>query len=231
MAAYERWSYQALKKLAEDRDLNIPGDQRTKKSLIEALKVADMQDAEADEAAEAAEAAEQEPKSKLEQDLESKVPGPRQRMSFGRDYTVSQNVVNEQLKVGNLPSDYVHAWASLTPASGEDIGRWTNLGWIRVTSDMVTSNPNDPDRIYVKNYEDYGGYVKHKDTLLVIANRRLVEEREAGYRERWNSKVEKMYGKRGELTKDRVGDPAESSGRSYRRTAQWKAEEMLKGGG
>lgn len=227
---YESLSYPELRELVRDRKLDVPGDSRTKKNLVRALTLADEQAALAEREA-AKKDEEHEPETALEKQLASKVPGPTQRMVFGRDYTVSRNVVNEQLKVGNLPADYVHGWASMNVGEGEDLGRWTAKGWIRVTTDMVSSDPNVDSKIYVKNFEDWNGYVKHKDTLLMIAHRRLVEDRKQGYTDHWNAKVEKMYGKRGSLTRDRVGDPSETSGRSYKRTAQWKAEDLLEGGG
>lgn len=228
---YDGLAYRQLKDLVNERGVTVEGDQRTKKNMIAALELADYREEMQREAEEHEAQQGDEASSPLERKLAGIVPGPKQRMVFGRDYTVSRNIVNEQMKVGNLPADYVHGWASLTPANGEDVGRWTSLGWIRVTTDMVSSDPNDTDKIYVKNFEDWNGYVRHKDTVLVVADRRLVEERKAGYTERWNEKVEKMYGKRGELTKDQVGDPSEGSGRTYRRTAQWKAEDMVEGGG
>lgn len=226
---YEDLSYSELRQLVAERNIQVRGDARTKKNLLAALEAADERERDEQAQAEVSES-ETEPKTELERQLAGMVPGMKQRMRFGRDYTRSHNIVEDMMRVRNLPAEYAYGWAGLTAANGEDVGRWTSLGWVRVTSDMVTSDPNVDNKIYVASYEDWNGYVRHKDTVLVIANRRLLEDRKQGYTRDWNQKVEKTYGKRGELTKDRVGDPANSSGRSYKRTAQWKAEELLEGG-
>lgn len=220
---YENMSFSELKDLVDERELEVGGDARSKKSLIAALEYADAiseTKATLDEAQEAASPVE----SELEKKLAKLVPGPDTRIVFGRDYTRTTNPVNDDMQVRNLPANYTHAWPNMVLNQGEDMGRYLGLGWIRVTTDMVTSDPNRTDKIYVRNYEDYNGYVKYNDTTLVIADRRLVEPRKSDYLENWNRKVEKTYGKRGELTRDRVGDPSESSQRSYKRTSQWKAE-------
>lgn len=227
MGAYGQWPFDELRAEAKRRNLQPDGDLRNRKTYEEALELDDARedDRQAQLQKEAQVHAEMTP---LERTLRERVPS---NVPFRVRETGERNPVNAQLQVRNLPANYTHGWASLSVAGGEDIGTWTGMGWIRATTDMVTNNPHDDTKIYVANYEEHqGGYVRHKDTLLMLADRRVVEERKAARSKHWNAKVEKVYGKRGELTQDRVGDPANSSGHAFKRHSQWSAEELIKGG-
>lgn len=224
--AYEEWTYSDLKREVDERGLEVEGDARQKANLIRALE---QDDAPHDQEPHDQGQVVSDSGTSLEERLASIVPS-HSGLRVSRESGRSLNPVNDQMRVGNLPARYVHGWPSLV-GNGEDLGSWLALGWVRVTTDMVTSNPHDSSKIYVQSYEDWSGYVKYKDCVLVIADRRLVEERKKGHADHWNAKVQKTYGERGELTRDRVGDPSRGSGRSFKRAAQWKAEDMMNGEG
>lgn len=219
---YDDWKYVELKEEARKRSIGAMGDARSKKGYIQALERDDARrEREAQPEPDYTQVSESE--TQLEAKLQERVPRGEQFHIWG-DRDAPRNRVNEQLKVKNLPAMYTHGWASLTIP--EDVGRWTGLGWIRATSDMVTDNPNDSTKIYLSNYEvHHDGSVRHKDCVLMIADRRLVEQRKKGYQRGWNAKVEKVYGERGKGTQAGVSD----RGSRFRRQAEWRPEEMFEG--
>jgi len=232
---YSKWSFKDIKAEVRRRNLRPLGDVRRRSVLLTALEHDDRsrqaKQVEAKERKEHAEGVKSvEDMTDLEQVLAAKIPTP-DRLTVIRDDSLARNRVDEQFRVRNLPADYVYGWASLSAGNGEDIGNWTTLGWIRADADMVTNDPSNTRKIYVSNYEEWNGYVRNRDCLLMIANRRIVEQRKKARQDAWNARVEGMYGKRDSdsPTRDTVSDPTQSTGASFKRVAQWRAEDGLKG--
>lgn len=232
---YDSMSYKALKDEAANRDLEVPQDARSKAGIAALLRRNDEERAEA----KAVRERDKEPAvqsedelSPLEALLKQRVPQPSVETlkAWGQE-PVNMNRVEEGLRVRNLPADYIHAWAALTGGE-EDLMRYTSLGWMMVTKDMVTSNPLDKTKIFVPSFDLHqGDYVRHQDTVLVIAHRDIVNSRVEVRNKNWNSRVESMYGKRGKLNEDKVVDPTEATSGNFRRSAQMTPEDMLSQGG
>ena len=225
---YSGWTYNELRAEARARRLDVDGDARTKAALIAALTKHDE-----DRAAEAERIAlsdSESPKdidsmNEIERALFEKVPRPEVSLKVWGDRSANRNRVEESLRVKNLPADYVYGWASISAGDGEDLGNWLSLGWIKATADMVTNDPSNTRKIYVPQYEDASGFVRHRDCYLVIANRRIVEARKRTRASDWNDKVEATFDARGrdKAAKGTVVD----QGRQYRRTSQWRPEDGL----
>lgn len=228
---YEKLGFNELKELTTKRGVRIEGDARQRKAHILALTNADAEELRTNELKrrekELAENADRE-RTELEQRLASKVPD-RSVLRVWGDVSANRNRIDESLRVRNLPADYVHGWASLAVAGGEDIGNWTSMGWIRAEASDCTSDPSDTRKIYVPNYEEYNGYVRNRDCLLMLANRRVVEQRKSETRADWNRRVERTFGPRDSNSVTRDVTMSEE-GFQFRRTAQWRSEDGLKEG-
>lgn len=229
MGVYDKLGLSELRGLVEKRQLKVEGDSRSRKAHVLALENADATEAREREI-KAREAALAENPNKqrtpLEEKLAKKVPDHGVLRIWG-DVSANRNRIDEQFRVRNLPADYVYGWASMSVAGGEDIGTWTGLGYIRAEARDCTSDPSDTSKIYVPNFEDYNGYVRNRDCLLMLANRRVVERRKQETRDAWNRRVEKTFGPRDSIRANRDVTMSEEGFR-FKRTSQWRPEEGLK---
>lgn len=227
--AYDHMGLADLRDLVEKRAVEVVGDARYRKNLVAALLTDDARRANAQEQErlEAAKApSDPEKMSELEKKLAKKVP--QQQVRFTGTNRVF-NPVNEALTVRNLPGDYTFGWASLAVGGGQDVGHWASLGWIRAEASDCTMDPSDTSKIYVPSFEDYNGYVRHNDCLLMIANRRIMEQRKAAGLRRWQEKFEGLFGARGSSGETR-GAITDEAGHTLRTTSQWRPEEGMKEG-
>ncbi len=168
--------------------------------------------------------------STLEEQLAALLPNV-----VAREPGAKPNSFNELLKPQNLPSRFTFAYGSLSN-SGEDLARWTSNGWVRVPSKAMSKNPHVSDKIYLPiEWEDYNGFVMVMGCLLLIADRRIVEERKRGVTERWNERTTRSRGGRvGEKVSDRIVEL--DHGRTYRRVSETglrevRAEDLFGGDG
>lgn len=231
MSAYDKWGLAELRAAAEKRKVEVAGDARSRKAYVLALENADSEQARDKELAareKALQVDDKRERSELEQELAKKVPDHGVLRVWG-DVSANRNRVDESFRVRNLPADYVYGWASMSIAGGEDIGTWTSLGYIRADAKDCTNDPSDTRKIYVPNYEEHNGYVRNRDCLLMLANRRVVEQRKTETREAWNNRVERTFGRRDSIRANRDVTMSEE-GFQFRRTSQWRAEEGLKEG-
>lgn len=231
MVDYEKLGLAELKKLVAERGVVVEGDSRQRSAHVLALRNADevarMREERARRDKELSEKAEGE-RSELEKRLAKKVPDQSVLRVWG-DVSANRNRIDESFRVRNLPADFVHGWASMSIAGGEDIGTWTSLGWIRAEARDCTNDPSDTSKIYVPNYEEYNGFVRNRDCLLMLANRRVVERRKDETKAAWNARVERTFGPR-DSNAVRRDVTMSDEGFEFRRTTQWRPEEGLKEG-
>lgn len=220
---YEAMGYKDLKDELARRKITVPAEHRSVEGMKGLLRLDDDAKAPKGESEDPGELTEVGAK------LATLVPQPSaEQLRVIGEIGENRNRVEEALRVRNLPADYVYGWASLNNG-GEDLGRWTSLGWIMCPAEMVTSDPQNTSKIFVSGYDLHmGSYVRKNDTVLVIAHRRIVETREAATTRSWNRKVESMYGEGGELRKDSYR--SQESGSTFRRTAQRTPEDLVAGG-
>lgn len=228
-SVYDHMGMDELRRLIEARRVEVPGDGRYRKNMIAGLVAQDQAAADAKDAEARREALREkspDEMSDLEKRLAKKVPTPSVRFTGGsRVY----NPVDATLQVKNLPAQYTFGWASMAIGGGQDVAHWASLGWIRAEARDCTMDPSDTSKIYVPSFEDYNGYVRYNDCLLMIANRRIIEDRKEMSRRRWNEKFEGVFGKRGSTGEIR-GAITDESGRTLQTSTQWRPEEGLKEG-
>ena len=228
-SVYDTMGMAELRQLIEARRTVVPGDGRYRKNMIAGLVAQDREQIEAKErATREASMREKSPDemTALEKKLAQKVPSHTLRV-FSDDRVYNQ--VNETLQVRNLPADYTHGWASMAIGGGQDVAHWASRGWIRAEARDCTMDPSDTSKIYVPSFEEYNGYVRYNDCLLMIANRRIIENRKELKRRSWNEKFQGTFGKRGSTGEIR-GAITDESGHTLQTTTQWRPEEGLKEG-
>lgn len=227
---YERLGMADLRELVQRRAVTVAGDSRLRKNLVEALVRDDrlkVNEEEARKREEALKPKSPDEMSDLEKRLAKKVPNHPSIRFTGPNRVY--NPVDEMLQVRNLPAGYVHHWASLATGGGEGIGAASAKGWVRAEARDCTMDPSDTSKIFVASFEDYNGWVKHHDCLLMIASRRIVEDRKAEGRRNWNAKFVGLFGDRGS-TRETRGAITDEQGHTMRTEAQWRPEEGMREG-
>jgi hypothetical protein len=142
------------------------------------------------------------------------------------------NPIQYMLTPQNLPAMFTYAWANYILNDGSQLGEYLSLGWKRVAIEDVTTDPDSRSKVYLPRFREHLGYVAVEDCLLVVAERRIIDQRKAASLDRWRDKVQRNHGGRnGDTVQDKVQTTgADGRSQTFMRTSEMRSEDLFGGG-